>query len=447
MTCCKAEKYYWCKDEPVVNYQDEGDKHYCVFHAPKGKKEVSPEEFNERVFEKIEKAKKKNIGCDFSGTIFEWDISFSHFQKGNPLPEIDFYYTTFLGKAIFNFAFFSKEANFFRATFNNIALFSGATFNSGADFSSTIFSEKMEFSESTSSNDPEVSEYSAYEPVDFYRSVFKGVALFSGTKFLQSVQFERTTFEKNAYFIGFKDFFKKGGKRVELKEPVFKKAAFFENILIGEKLIFEACDLSKVSFQDTDLRKADFIICDWHEKKSGEKMLHDEAWQLGLNDKKSAHPGNLEKIEILYRRLKQKYTDEHDWPEVSNWHFREKEMARWRAGWSTWMRLTLYWFSCGYGERPRRAAGVFLGLIILSTLATALAGLTPVDKPEWVAGLQGFWKLPAYFLNTLQGVTFLKTPYFEPSNLIGAGIKFLSQVLVPVQAAFLVLALRNRFRR
>jgi len=53
MPCCKAEEYTWCKDLPVVSYKEIEGNEYCVFHAPKGQKGISLEEFNELVFERI----------------------------------------------------------------------------------------------------------------------------------------------------------------------------------------------------------------------------------------------------------------------------------------------------------------------------------------------------------------------------------------------------------
>ena len=94
MGCCKAEKYKWCKELDTV-YTDEEGKEYCVFHAPKGHKGVSLEEFNNLVFQRIEEAKNSGQECNLSGTIFEGEIIFTHFDKENPLPDIDFSFITF----------------------------------------------------------------------------------------------------------------------------------------------------------------------------------------------------------------------------------------------------------------------------------------------------------------------------------------------------------------
>ena len=492
MACCKAEEYHWCGKEPVVDYKDEEGKEYCVFHAPKGKKGIPFKEFNELVYKRIEEAKKNNWECDLSGTIFEWDIYFFPFGNNNPLPNISFdeaefcnfaffsgtifkknvrfFNTTFKGEVVFSGGIFEGDALFAYATFKGAANFHGTTFNARADFlnatfkledgvvdfNGATFKREAIFREATFNGLSEFKRATFNGSTDFFDATFK-VADFQLANFVNMVYFSFAKFKERAIFnftiINGQIFFKGAPSRKDSKEAasqkVFCKGADFKHAQIKGVLIFEDCNLSEVSFLDTDLRKADFINPTWARKKGSKEVLYDEL-QLDELDEKSDTGviTPIEKVEILYRRLKQKYTDEHDWPEVSNWHFGEKEMARRRANKGTWMLLNLYRFSCGYGERPRRAAGVFVGLIFVFAIATALAGLEPAtNAPKWVGGLQGFWKPPAYFLNTLQSVTFLKTPYFEPSNLISAGIKFLSQVLVPVQAAFLVLALRNRFRR
>jgi hypothetical protein len=61
MACSSV--YNWCKDYPTV-YKDKDGKEYCIFHAPKGCKGASLEEFNKFVFKEIEKAEKENRVCD-----------------------------------------------------------------------------------------------------------------------------------------------------------------------------------------------------------------------------------------------------------------------------------------------------------------------------------------------------------------------------------------------
>lgn len=141
------------------------------------------------------------------------------------------------------------------------------------------------------------------------------------------------------------------------------------------------------------MRNVDFKNCNWPEKY-GRNILFDEIKLFGEN--KDIFKGSLyeilingwcgfkkdiacdkneiKKVELLYRRLKQKYTDEHDWPEVSNWHYGEKEMFRRSNLWRRFFPLSisnLYWLSSGYGERPVRAGGTLVCLVFgISFLCT-----------------------------------------------------------------------------
>lgn len=424
-----AKTYEWCKDLPVVDYKNEEGHEYCVFHAPQGKKEVSVEKFNELIFEEINKAKRFGILCDLEGTIFEGDISFTQFDKNNPLPEISFFKTTFNGEVDFEGVTFNGVADLARAEFSGWADFSDATFNEITDFSDAIFVE-----------------YGS-----FYHATFnKGISFFG------------ETFIKGGSFIG---------------------------LNLKEKAKFEYSNLKKVSFEDTDLRKIDFINCTWP-KRLGRNVLYDEirlfttyknndtvetseekkAFWDRLNHrfkqewavfKKDLYFGKdyIKKAEILYQQLKQKYKEEHNEPEVSNWHYGEKEMYRKSSRFRRFFPFSLsnlYWLSSGYGERPLRAGLMFLFLILTISVLFGLAGLDPNPtlngNPAYkIAEIKSLTDIFQHFTgliaNTLQYATFEKEPDFMPTNIYGAFLKIVAKVFIPLQAALFVLAVRNKFRR
>lgn len=165
MPCCK-DIYQWCKDEfengKKAVYIDETGMEYCIFHAPKGKKGVSLEEFNNRVFTRISDAIKAELLpksqqaeavkqraveygtiCNLYGIVFEGDISFSRYNKNNPLPEISFWRAQFNGNSDFSSVTFSGEADFSSAKFSEGVDFNSAKFSGKANFLGTefIFSE------------------------------------------------------------------------------------------------------------------------------------------------------------------------------------------------------------------------------------------------------------------------------------------------------------------
>lgn len=509
MSCCKAEIFRWCEREDVV-YTDTGGKEYCVFHAPQGKKGITVKEFKERVFKRINDAKsnaslykaspagpipknKKEIwSCNLSGTIFEGDIDFGNLTS---LPPINFFYSTFSGTTGFENVVFNGEANFKKVTFNNIASFALATFkdkvcldqakfNKVAAFNGTIFEDKAYFRNVRFSSG-----------ANFSIANFKREAIFSGSGFGEEADFNRTTFNEDAYFLG-ETFITRNEsadntpleklssddwvnrRNAEEVYPQRLTKGNFKELNIKGKIRFERSNFTRISFLDTDLRKIDFINCVWP-KKFGREILYDEIILFGDEDYErfkgkpseilkrewslfkrdiSCDKEEIKKVEILYRRLKQKFKEEHDEAEVSNWHYGEKEMRRKGNRFRRLFPLSLsnlYWFSSGYGERPLRAGVVLLLLIFTISALFRLAGLIPsnaspsyeiIEIKSWT-DLINFHNIKAIVLNTLQYATFENKPDFIPRTIYGGYLKLVTRILIPLQAALFVLAVRNRFRR
>lgn len=431
MPCCKAEKYGWCKDLPIVDYKDEERREYCVFHAPKGKKEVSAPEFNRLITERINLAQRNNKSCDFSGAIFEWNVSFDQFSEGMVLPPIKFSEVNFIGKATFEDITFS-EVDFFGVRFDDETSFYETKFSKKSDFSWARFNNEVYFGGVV------------FHETEFSKAIFNAV-VFNKATFNNEAYFDLVTFKEISYFLG----------------RTFIKGSSFIGLNILDRIIFEDVNLEKVSFISSDLRKIDFINCIWP-KRFGRFVLYDEIILFGHeNQLDHRFRGNLFqilkhewsgckkdiscskrkilKVEILYRMIKQKYKEEHNEYEVSNWHYGEKEMFRKGNPFRRFFPLSLsnlYWLSSGYGERPVRAGIALISLISILSILTAMSGLKP---PEG-----GF---AAIILNTLQYATLQKETVFKPVSLSGAYLKLFAQILIPVQTALFALAIKNRFKR
>lgn len=442
MPCCKAGDYKWCEDLPVVDYKDEEGNEYCVFHAPKGKKNITIQEFNKLVFDKIEKAKKDNAKCDLSATIFEGPIKFSQFNEDNPLPAINF---------------------------------NGAKFEEVADFIGTSFGGLTDFS------------WAHLGPVNFYKAKFDLMVVFFFTQFSSGAEFRWAKFNDVAVF-SLTRFY----SETQFLGETFK-GAFFLQCYIEGKFRFEKVNLKNVCFTDTDIRRIDFINCDWP-KRFGRNVVSDELTILSKrsvydnllfkeflhkitqgyhhvkdtkfaeNDSKELNKDipsreeNIKKVETIYRLLKQKYKEEHNEAEVSNWHYGEKEMFRKSCFFRRYFPFSfsnLYWLSSGYGERPLRAGIVLLLLIATISFFFGLVGIEQANQSisSRVIEIQTWsdvinWDyLKNLFLNTLQYAIFDKSPDFVPKTISGKFLKILTQMLIPIQTALFALALRNRFRR
>ncbi len=408
-----AEKNGWCKYLPLVDYREKW-KHYCVFHAPQGKKGIPVKDFNELIFKRIKETNENEL-CDLSGTIFEGDISFQF----NKVPKISFKEATFNGMTDFAGVHFSKGVSFNRVNFKGKTHFLGAQFSGKINFVKTTFFEEINFNKVTFSKTPY-----------FTRATFNRDVNFIWSEFSSGVYFFRATFCAETYFRGMT--FKKEGSIV------------FLNIKEGIKL--EGVNLEKVSFIGTDLRKIDFINCKWPKEKNGRHILYDEI-KIFRNKNGKDISNKIEKVEILYRQLKQKYKAEHNEFKVSNWHYGEKEMQRKRSTWKgfSFYLLHLYRLSSGYGERPVRAGIVLFLLIIVISAFLGLTGIKSIDDNSIIEIKKWSDILNMDYLKaTIEYATFESKPIFIPENWF---LKIAAKLLIPLQAALFALALRNRFRR
>lgn len=472
MVCCKSEEYEWCKDE-TAGYVDVRGDYYCIFHAPldvKSKTHFNKDQlfdFNNRIFERI----KEHETCDLSGTIFPGDI---HFPK--TLPSLTLRNATFNGTADFGTATFNGSADFGTAKFNGSADFTSATFN-GMVFFHSAFSGMASFNQATFSN-AAIFTGSEFKEADFYDVTFGSMANFTDVIFSNEANFIRATFSSIAYFIdttfiGTAYFV----KTIFYKQAYFLNKTFYDNVAYFSELIlqegkvrFEKVNLKQATFIDTNLAQVDFINCDWTKSTSkfdkllclserGRDILFDEDSVLSSKKDKSTEQWkeDVRKVEILYRMLKKKCKDEHDETQASNWHYGEKEMKRIAAkkpfGFIPCNLLALYRLSSGYGESYCWSCFILLLLYVLATILIAFFGIVPVEAtPTSIPFFSlytrfapdKFWKT---VISTLSYFTFQRDYPLKPASDCGALVKIFFQILIPVQATFFVLALRNKFRR
>jgi uncharacterized protein YjbI with pentapeptide repeats len=353
----------------------------------------------------------------FSGIIVKGDVNF----KGVAFTgDAKFSLTIFMGNAYFHRAIFNGIADFSNSKFNNEADFMYARFIGNAYFGGAIFNEGVVFSTKA---DP--------WQIEFNRDPNSRIILFPRTEhrktFTRMADFRMTQFREKTNFIGCSS-----------------------NGIIR----FEEVDLAHVSFLETNLCEFNFVRCTW-QQKFGRNVLYDEILSRSQNCTKG-----FEKVEDLYRQLKQKYKEEHNEPEVSNWHFGEKEMFRKKR----WFRRrnpislsNLYWASSGYGENPILAGIIILVLFIFVTTGMNFFGLIPFGNEKSVFGfmeINGFsgsfdWeKFKLLVFNTIQYTLFFKTPFFKPETINGYIFQTIfTRLLIPIQATLFAFALRNKFRR
>lgn len=233
-----------------------------------------------------------------------------------------------------------------------------------------------------------------------WRSNFDGKIDFSGAKFLKGLRIGYSNF-LNAVDLGNIEC---TGKPIEI-------------INLSDN------SLSNIIFDSTIVKKMLFCgINQWPQ-------------ELGLQ-KHFTPPTSIKDLEELYRAMKQRAAEEHDQPQVSHWHYREKLMALKRGGNGIFeaVMLWLYWATSGFGERAVRAGVWLLALVVLSFVANSI-------KEPWVwAELPG----SAAAQYTMATIPFAKDIPGDGWVKVGRGFW---QFLIAVQFTLFALAVRNRFRR
>ncbi len=209
-------EYGWCSGLKVEH--SEGDDHFCMFHAPRGKKKVSVTKFNAQVIGKIKQAKEAGTECDLTGTVFEGDFELpdGFSSKDSPLPDLDFSWAQFMSA---NF----KSANF-KGVHYSRAVFQNANFNS-AKF------EKVDFC------------YAQFESADFSYAEFNKKADFKKSRF-KEVEFRGVQFQT-----------------VQFHDALFERVSFCEasfNIAYFHSAKFKSADFSKTEFKNAEFKFAKF---------------------------------------------------------------------------------------------------------------------------------------------------------------------------------------------
>jgi len=441
---------------------------------------------------------------NFLDAQFKGDVSFFKTQfSGEPI----FERAQFSGNTNFVGSQFSGDAYFCSAQFSGHAIFGGIQFSRDVDFADAEFSRDTHFHSAQFSGDADFLDARFSGNATFYSAQFSGNAAFSDARFSGNADFEHAQFSGDTYFHSARfsgeahfDYIRIPGKARLIfwnrgKAKTFVRKASFIDLDIEGTLIFEGVDLSAASFTDTQVQKIDFVNPRWHRSgpRGWRNTLYDEIALFDRMKKVSIQDGasvqgeerpkklytdfenwmeriffyaekygdDIRKVEILYRRMKDKYRNLQNWPEVSNWHYGEKEMYRKENAFRRYFPFSfsfLYWLSSGYGERYEKAGIVLAVLVFTLSFGLAWTGLDAAagygSNPGDFHGIRSITletlnvkSISALLMNTLKYATFQKDVFFVPRNMWGEIIRCLAQILIPIQTALFILAVRNRFRK
>jgi hypothetical protein len=127
-------------------------------------------------------------------------------------------------------------------------------------------------------------------------------------------------------------------------------------------------------FIDVDAQKFDFSDVEWFRLPNEDELkLEDEIKAVEARGHRP--PTSLRKLQKACRQLMNNAEENHDYPTANEFHYWSMELLR-KESW--WRRLgligSLYWALSGYGERPRRAFLVLVGVWALFALLFMVAG-------------------------------------------------------------------------
>ena len=412
-----------------------------------------------KAVEEAEHKVSKKRDADFVDAVFEEEGNYekaifsgeAYFRRASFRGEADFSKAEFIGEARFREATFKEKGDFAEANFAKEAGFRNATFEKEASFTKTIFKQEAKFRRTVFQGFVE----------------FKGPSKFKGPSnedrcethtFNKRANFSAAKFEERAVFVGQCTFDTK------------QDEATFRNTLIEkpENFSFDRVWLRPSWFIDTNVQQFRFTNVRWRGLPGGPPGRIEEEIEAIKNRRERKEEveeedeeEEKEDIQIGYppdvlaktcRELSANAEENRDYPTANEFHYWSMELLR-KESW--WKRLgligSLYWALSGYGERPRRAFGVLVGMWAFFALCYMLTGhqdlqvaVQAFSGADIRQGIEHAWKALVYSLAAIARLN----PEPKPS---APGVFQLlvtaEGLLGPLQIALLALAIRRKVMR
>lgn len=274
---------------------------------------------------------------------------------------------------------------------------------------------------------------------------FKGAAKILG-EFNGVANFAGSVFHESAEFVGGMIRYAASGNTPtppDRARYVFNGDVFLNQIDFRRpnRSRFRHVDLRRAQLADTDFRGVAFYAVLWDQPTLGRRGIYDEVFANSIGELKR----HLPRLEDAYRNLRAAHEDSKDFQSATDFYVGELECRRRQQSPEWKLRFgveALYKFASKYGASPLIAAR---NLILVLALHMLLA--TAVLNSECFVPTTGCRLSSDIIVNSLRLLTILGGPHFQPLPSWGAIIDIGAQVLVGVQAALLIFALRSRIRR
>jgi uncharacterized protein YjbI with pentapeptide repeats len=363
---------------------------------------------------------------NFNRVAFHGEASFSH--------------SSFSGPADFEFVKCFGTSNFSEASFDE-ASFAWAEFVKGADFRLLLAERSAAFSSTK------------FQDVTFESAHFRSGASFDSATFSGDVEFTRSAFGPGLS-VGYSA--KGRGGVADFSGAKFEKptkvwfSQVNKSVEAGLRARFLNCDVENIHLEDVH----------WHRRRSGRMVLQDE---LDLVDgaatgampraRATGNRSGFELVAIVYRQLINNFDKVRALDLAEDCFCGAMEMKRRDPGeaWPSRAVLSAYKFASSYGSNYVQALLVLAAIVIAMGLTFAIPslGLGPSQGNPGAVQMASSWlrRCPAGLFHSLQVAAFQRDAVYAFTLRRGRLMVTAEQVIVPVQAALLLLALRRRFRR
>lgn len=395
-------------------------------------------------------------------------------------------FARFAGPAVFTSSIFRSSASFSSCFFSRVASFSAAQFAEPAAnnrepvlfvraefceapvfdscrfwqavcFRSVVFHAGAAFRATVLSNDGK-----AYS-LDLADARLDGETLFSGLEMSGVADFDRMEVGGNLRFQGpfyVPHDYNQGRSRVQVA-PRIK----FESVVLrsGARVRFDTIDLSRTTFLGSNARAIEFHNVTWPRRALGLEVPLKVAGKFAARNamlRFLSHQTTWDEWEYrdrddarrVFRDLKARLEDQRDYADAGDLYYSEMESRRRGASWYQKTLLWLYWMFCGYGEKPLRAAGMFLCIWIMLAAGLTRTQFTFDSSASWrdaVCTKTGC--RPSFSETTGQSIRDLtlqqRNGYMQPFSPWSHRLGLLGNALGPIQLGLFFLAMRRRFRR
>jgi hypothetical protein len=422
---------------------------------------------------KFQNPPNSSLDIDLENLVIH-NFSFEYFIFPN---KTSFKNSIFVENKSFKNSVFFEITNFNNSCFCNFTSFQHSVFKNDADFSGSKFCEPIDFTKVV-----------FYGSANFYSSKFEGYADFSRCRFMSSDDFHNAYFKDESDFsnVIFDSFSLFQGSKFEentyfnhssfSNDAIFWNAtfimgAFFNNTVFKDYADF-GCNSTKNSNDDdskfrsiTDFSYANFFgpadftnrffsdqtnfdhICFFTEAPNfAETTLHEATtWHNVQWPPTPTDPGEALRMADAYAHLRRRANSIQNHEAELDFFAREMRAKRAAVGGASGFLITLYEWSCNFGQSVSLPVFWLLGLLTglppvyhLLLQAAGMRGIDPVDLYGFsAASLGGFFGMRKEFVSAafMERLPDLAVFLSGCQSVLGAALLFL-----------IGLALRNRFR-